>query len=71
MCLDASHCPHRPVVKSSAKDYFDLMCHRLAGEGGLLSESALRESWRQRGMPTQALDELLAAGRLCRITWRA
>lgn len=70
MCLDASHCLRRPAAQGAAEDYFDLMCQRLAGEGGLLSESALHERWRQHGWPPQALDALLATGRLCSITWR-
>ena len=70
MCLHAHHCPRRSAAQAPAEDYFDLMCQRLAGEGGLIAESALRQRWRQHGRPRQALDELLAAGRLCSIPWR-
>jgi hypothetical protein len=71
MCLDASHCPRRSDAQASAEDYFDLMCQRLAGEGGLIAEMALRERWREHGRPPQALDELLDGGRLFSITSQA
>jgi hypothetical protein len=71
MCVDAFHCPRRAAAPASAGNFFDLMCQRLAAEGGLIAETALRERWRQHGRPPQALDELLDGGRLRSITSRA
>jgi len=71
MCLHASHCPRQSAAPASAANFFDLMCQRLVGEGGLIPETALRERWREYGRPSQALDELLDGGRLCSITSHA
>lgn len=71
MCLHASHCPRQSAAPASAANFFDLMRQRLADEGGLIPETALRERWREYGRPSQALDELLDGDRLCSITSHA
>jgi len=71
MCLDASHCPRRPASQPPAEDFLDLMRRRLAREGGLIAETALRERWRQHGRPPQDLDDLLDGDQLRGITWRS
>jgi len=65
MCLDASLCPRRPHAHPATEDFFGLMSQRLAAEGGLMAEAALREQWQQQGHPPRDLDDLLERERLC------
>lgn len=66
MCFAAHFPPPRPV---SNVDFFGWMAHRLAGEGGLIAESKLRERWRCQGRASQELDDLLSLRRLRAIPW--
>lgn len=68
MCLDAARCPHRPTAQPPTEDFFGLMARRLATEGGLIAEAALREQWQQRGRRPRELDDLLSDNRLRSIT---
>lgn len=68
MCLDAAQCPRRPAAPPPAEDFFGLMTRRLAAEGGLIAESALRVQWQRRGRQPRELDDLLSGNRLRSIT---
>src|SRR4051812_29268803 len=71
MCLDAFRCPRRSAAQPTAEEFFELMSQRLAEQGGLITESALRDRWRQHGRQSQDLDDLLAGDRLRSLTWRS
>jgi len=68
MCLDASRCPRRQGAQQQTDRFFGLMNRRLAEEGGLIAEEALRERWRQQGREPRELAELLDGNRLCSLT---
>lgn len=68
MCLDASQCPRRASAQPPTEDFFGLMRRRLAAQGGLIAEVALRQQWQQQGRPPSELDDLLSRDRLRSIT---
>lgn len=70
MCIDASHCPRRlTTAQTPSDDFFDLMSQRLAEEGGLIAEAALRDRWREQGRQPRDLDDLLDGDGLRSIKW--
>jgi hypothetical protein len=64
MCLHAASCPWRRSAPPTYDDFFGLMTRRLAAEGGLIAEAALRERWQRHGHPLRELDGLLGGSRL-------
>lgn len=70
MCFDPTHCPRRlAAAQALHDDFFGLMSERLAKEGGLISEAALRERWRLQGRKPEEISDLLSSSLLRSITW--
>lgn len=71
MCTATVPCPRHPAAATQLLrgDFFGLMSERLASEGGLISEAALRERWHRQGRPPGELDDWLDGDRLRCLRW--